>query len=260
VNVHEQMRLHWTQVEVLTPRTGDAMHQPHWFRPKAFLSPDFDATAFIADLRRYVSADCTDQHCHRDCPACSAPGEALPSLRYNRRQTDVDLRPCVQVPLETLSSELENHLATLKLKVGRFSSADNIQSSSIWQFQYFMVGSRRSLQCAVLEPTVFPVSRSCSTPFHVQLVEVINEDYADFVSLSTQLVNVDGAVARMQRPLGDLKVLAVAPCMPEAHVGSRQDCAQSETAHAQVGSRQGCVQQEIAQQEDWPAGSLQAIM
>jgi len=35
----------------------------------------------------------------------------------------------------------------------------------------------------------------------LQLVEVINEDYNDFVSLSTKLVNVDGAVLRMQRPL-----------------------------------------------------------
>jgi hypothetical protein len=105
-------------VEVLTPRTGDAMHQPHWFRPEAFLSPDFDATAFIADLRRYVSADRTDQHCAimtaplalhqaKRCQAC-----------WRLQARDLDLRPCVQVPLETLSSELENHLATLKLKVG----------------------------------------------------------------------------------------------------------------------------------------------
>lgn len=43
-------------------------------------------------------------------------------------------------------------------------------------------------------------------------MEVINEDYADFVSLSTQLVNVDGAVARMQKPLGDLKVRFVRVC------------------------------------------------
>jgi hypothetical protein len=38
-----------------------------------------------------------------------------------------------------------------------------------------------------------------------QLVEVINEDYADFVSLSTKLVNVDGAVLRMQRPLTEVQ-------------------------------------------------------
>lgn len=42
------------QVEVLTPRSNGATEQPHWFRPKAFLAPDFDADAFIADLRRYV--------------------------------------------------------------------------------------------------------------------------------------------------------------------------------------------------------------
>ena len=40
--------------------------------------------------------------------------------------------------------------------------------------------------------------------FGVQLVEVINEDYNDFVSLSSRLVNVDGAVLRMQRPLQEV--------------------------------------------------------
>ena len=38
----------------------------------------------------------------------------------------------------------------------------------------------------------------------MQLVEVINEDYNDFVSLSTKLVNVDGAVLRMQKPLQEV--------------------------------------------------------
>ena len=36
-------------------------------------------------------------------------------------------------------------------------------------------------------------------------MEVINEDYNDFVSLSTKLVNVDGAVLRMQKPLEELQ-------------------------------------------------------
>ena len=39
-----------------------------------------------------------------------------------------------------------------------------------------------------------------------RLVEVINEDYADFVSLSSKLVNVDSSVLRMQRPLLDIQV------------------------------------------------------
>eukprot|EP00891_Asterochloris_glomerata_P006880 jgi/Astpho2/6880/Aster-07879 len=38
-----------------------------------------------------------------------------------------------------------------------------------------------------------------------KLVEVINEDYNDFISLSTKLVNVDGAVMRMSRPIIKLK-------------------------------------------------------
>ena len=66
------------------------------------------------------------------------------------------IKACLgQVPLETLSSELQKYVTVLKGK----------------------------------------------------LVEVINEDYNDFVSLSTKLVNVDGAVTQMQKPLLSLKVL-----------------------------------------------------
>ena len=39
-----------------------------------------------------------------------------------------------------------------------------------------------------------------------KLVEVINEHYGDFVSLSSKLVNVDSAVIRMQKPLMEIKV------------------------------------------------------
>ena len=35
--------------------------------------------------------------------------------------------------------------------------------------------------------------------------QVINEDYQDFVSLSTKLVNVDGSLQRMQAPLLELQ-------------------------------------------------------
>ena len=39
-----------------------------------------------------------------------------------------------------------------------------------------------------------------------RLLEVINEHYADFVSLSSRLVNVDTAVLRMQKPLLEIRV------------------------------------------------------
>lgn len=83
---------------------------PSWFKPARFLDVEFDADAYVSDLRRFV-------------------------------------------PLETLSSQLQKYLTVLKGK----------------------------------------------------LVEVINEDYNDFVSLSTKLVNVDGAVTQMQKPLLTLK-------------------------------------------------------
>ena len=36
-------------------------------------------------------------------------------------------------------------------------------------------------------------------------MEVINEDYSDYVSLSSRLVNVEGAILRMRKPLLELK-------------------------------------------------------
>ncbi|PKA55238.1 hypothetical protein AXF42_Ash003875 [Apostasia shenzhenica] len=43
-----------------------------------------------------------------------------------------------------------------------------------------------------------------------ELVDLINRDYADFVSLSTRLVDVDSAVARMRAPLADFRDKAAA--------------------------------------------------
>jgi hypothetical protein len=40
----------------------------------------------------------------------------------------------------------------------------------------------------------------------VQLVEVLNEDYGEYVSLSSRLANVDGSVVRMRQPLIDTQV------------------------------------------------------
>ena len=38
-----------------------------------------------------------------------------------------------------------------------------------------------------------------------ELVDLINRDYADFVNLSTKLVDVDGAIVRMRAPLIELR-------------------------------------------------------
>ena len=55
------------------------------------------------------------------------------------------------------------------------------------------------------------------------LCQVINDDYNDFVSLSTKLVNVDGALARMQAPLLELQVRQLL-CFIGARSGSESGC------------------------------------
>jgi hypothetical protein len=46
----------------------------------------------------------------------------------------------------------------------------------------------------------------CCTPLYLQLVEVLNEDYAEYISLSGKLGSVDGAILRMRQPLMDIQV------------------------------------------------------
>ncbi|KAL5973035.1 hypothetical protein ACLOJK_039842 [Asimina triloba] len=47
--------------------------------------------------------------------------------------------------------------------------------------------------------------RSHLSSLNHDLVDLINRDYADFVSLSTKLIDIDSAVARMRSPLADLR-------------------------------------------------------
>ena len=123
---------------------------PSWFKPGQVFDAEFDAEAYLSDLRRFVSTP------HNNITA------AKPVYRHISSFKNFPMLPVLrimrgfyfQVPLETLSSQLQKYLVVLKGK----------------------------------------------------LVEVINEDYNDFVSLSTKLVNVDGAVTQMQKPLLTLKV------------------------------------------------------
>lgn len=114
---------------------------PTWLKPALFLQADFDAEEYVSYLRRFVSAPQYHSMVHVCQGVCTV--------------AHTNDSPCDgQVPLETLSTELQRYVTVLKGK----------------------------------------------------LVEVINEDYNDFVSLSTKLVNVDGAVTQMQKPLLMLKV------------------------------------------------------
>lgn len=113
---------------------------PAWLKPALFLQADFDAEEYVSYLRRFVSAS-QPQYMVHVCQGVWKIAQTCNSSKW-------------QVPLETLSTELQRYVTVLKGK----------------------------------------------------LVEVINEDYNDFVSLSTKLVNVDGAVTQMQKPLLMLKV------------------------------------------------------
>lgn len=58
--------------------------------------------------------------------------------------------------------------------------------------------------CRTFHKAVMAFLHTCTSIFSPS--QVINEDYNDFVSLSTKLVNVDAALNRMQRPLVELQV------------------------------------------------------
>lgn len=59
-----------------------------------------------------------------------------------------------------------------------------------------------------------PLSRSCTSAAYpcarwaplLQLIEAINEDFGDYVGLSSKLMGLEGAVVRMKQPLVDIQV------------------------------------------------------
>lgn len=87
---------------------------PLWFKPELFVGPEFNPVAYVADLKRYVSA------CGRGCVR-SDGGGGQPLVT---KQAPDFLACCaLQVPLETLSSELHSHLDALKNKLVEVGAA-----------------------------------------------------------------------------------------------------------------------------------------
>ncbi len=66
----------------------------------------------------------------------------------------------------------------------------------------------------------------------LQMVEVINEDYQDYVNLSAKLAHVDGAVMRMRKPLLELKVRT--PTHTRAHTHTHKLALTHTCTHARV--------------------------
>lgn len=84
---------------------------PLWFKPELFTEPEFSPVAYVSDLRRYVR---TIRMNAAGGPPCQMP-VTLPTTLPT--PTDCRQLSRVQVPLETLSSELESHLGALKNKL-----------------------------------------------------------------------------------------------------------------------------------------------
>jgi hypothetical protein len=83
---------------------------PLWFKPELFLAPEFSPAAYVADLKRYVRRQ-----------GCWASGGGSGDDQRRRRAAPWRRQPPalapLQVPLETLSTELDAHLGALKNKL-----------------------------------------------------------------------------------------------------------------------------------------------
>ena len=98
------------------------------------------------------------------------------------------------MPLVTLHNDLNDYLSTLKAKV---SANFSCMRACPLEDDYSML--------SVLKPVIALICYTC-LPAWAKLVEVINEDYGEYVSLSSRLVNVEGFVLRMRKPLVELYV------------------------------------------------------
>ena len=105
-----------------------------------------------------------------------------------------------QVPLATLHNDLNEYLALLKAKV-TFPAMHSTAMRALPIPCMHLHGCYKLRRPGGSTSPCPPSCLSCT-----QLVEVINDDYGDYVSLSSRLVNVDGFVVRLRKPLVELKV------------------------------------------------------
>jgi len=172
------------------PAESATLAGPAWLKPEVFDAADFNPEACIADLRRFVSG--------RGPPRA---WRAIWGERGRHPRAPPPPPPPQQVPRGPQPTELEEYSSSLRSQVGGSSSG----------------GGARALACAQTcvprvppTPTRLPprTASNAGRPWvcvRPQLIEVVNQDYNDYVSLSTRLVNVDGAVLRMRKPLEDLQ-------------------------------------------------------
>lgn len=111
----------------------------------------------------------------------------------------------MQVPLETLSSELHAHLGALKNKLVEVGTWLASTRGGGGLYGLNSGGSGAAPRAASTAPST--ATAGCSHLRSLRFLgrQVINDDFNDFVSLSTKLVNVDGSLQRMQAPLLELQ-------------------------------------------------------
>lgn len=157
---------------------------PHWFNPERFVESNFDAEGYVADLRRYVRS------------LVSFKSMNILLLSFSVGCNTDESFTCSAIPL----------LASIQsTAVDRQSG---VKSFDVLQVPLEALSAELEAHLQVLRN---------------RLVEVINEHYGDFVSLSSKLVNVDSAVIRMQKPLLDIKVPHLPPSPPTLCPSSRPE-------------------------------------
>ena len=164
---------------------------PLWFKPELFLQPDFSSSAYVADLRRYVRRPWGGA-------APAANRTAAPAAR--RRRSASHACPCA--PLAGAAGDAEQRAAGAP-----GGAEEQAGGGGCWAAAggHRWHGQRRRHACWCVPPSTDIAQHPHRLPAPPAWRQVINEDYNDFVSLSTKLVNVDGALARMQAPLQELQ-------------------------------------------------------
>ncbi len=220
------------QVQQLLGAAGQGT-LPIWLKPDMFLTAGFEPEACVADLRRYVSAAHREQIAHipaacphhgHGCKVASTPTTAA------RRRAGAPQHAAVGASVIPGHAQVKGardaageHAAVQPTPVRRTGLVEDcsqpasasthartqretgkLRGTCCWPWR-----TRRDVWWAAAQRGGGAAGGVCTCACF-QMVEVINEDYQDYVSLSAKLVNVDGAVLRMRKPLLELKVREVA--------------------------------------------------
>ena len=184
---------------------------PPWLKPERFEDPNCNPEAVVADLRRHVSS--AGQRPKRG--VCLGPSDVARRWAPSRRAVRAAAREQHAARRTSTAAPCTPGAAPALCKLAAVTGAPEHRKARAAGVHRNAAGAGAAPpHCrAPRTPAALASAhahnnapRPAKLPHRPQLVEVINQDFGDYVALAPRLSAVDGSVVRMKQPLLDIKV------------------------------------------------------